>query len=390
MALTSTDWMGSLGPYGTNLDKIDCSDVLAAVLQKDAATLGQISVGKGVANTEFYWIEDSLNSCILYGSLSVGTSCDNGYMYSRQHSTSAQLAKLLRDGTTIIRHEKYPYHLFRASAGLSTTLSITPYGSVTVSGSGMNSTYNGTSDRWFIVGNPKADEADVSDDISNSRTRRKNITQVFERGIAIAETREHIDMYAIPDELKHQIKLRTYEIKRELNNSVLNSYIYASSTPADIGKRTMAGLVQLIRDPDLDGSHSDVNVTNAAGGALTITAINTLCSAIFSNGGFDDGGNYCIIVGPAQARVIALLEEQRIRKSSKELVVGSYANKVMTDLGFELPVVIDRWLPGDSLIVMDKSRVSLRPLSGTHGILRRWQKPAEPRDTSFPGSIRWN
>lgn len=385
MALTSTDWMGSLGPYGTNLDKVDCSDVLAAVLLKDTATLGQIKMGESANNTQVYWIEDSLNSCILEGSLSVGASCDNGYMYSRKHSTTATIKRLVPDGYTLIRHEKYPYHLFRASAGLSTTLTIMPYGSVTVSGSAMDSTYNGVSDRWFILGRPKADEADASDDISQERLRRYNITQVFERGLAIAQTREGIDMYAVPDEIKHQIKMRTYEVKRELNNAVINSYILASATPADSGVRTMAGLIQLIRDPGLSGTHTDINVTNAAGTALTMARINSLCSAIYSNGGFDDQANCCIIVGPYQARVIALLEEQRIRKTSKELIVGSYANKVMTDLGFEVPVVLDRWMPNDMLIILDKSRAKLRPLSGDAWHLEKMAKTGRTQKYQLSG-----
>lgn len=387
MALTSTGWMGSLGPYDSDLDKIDMSDVLAAILLDDTATLGQIKMSGTADNTQHYWIEDSLNTCVLYGSISVGASADNGYMYSRQISTTAALGRVVR-ANSIIRQEGYPDHLFKCPmGGLSITVSLIPYGSITASGSAMTSVPNGVSTRWFVVGAPKADEADASEDISKDRVRRRNITQVFERGLAIAETRKHIAMYAVADELKHQIKLRTKEIKRELNNAVINSYAVASggAYTADVGIRTMAGLVQLIRDPGLDGTKEDSNVTNASSGALTMTRINALCEKIYNNGGLDDGSNVCMIMGPYQARVLALLEENRIRRSSKELVVGSYANKVKTDLGHDIDVVLDRWCPNDIIIFLDKSRATLKSLKGDAWHLEKMAKSGRSESYQLSG-----
>jgi hypothetical protein len=263
------------------------------------------------------------------------------------------------------------------------TVSVAYYGSASV----WNSLGSSVTSRYFVIAQPKADTQTFSDDISNARTRRYNFTQVFERGIEITETRTHIALYAVNDELKHQIKKRTYEIKRELNNSVINGipYITGAAYTDAIEDRTMAGLIKLIRDPNLDGTNEDSTTTNCSGGALTITRINDLCSLIYDNGGFDDQANCCIICSPYQARVIALLEEGRIRKASNELVVGSYANSVKTDLGFELPVVIDRWCPKETLIILDKSRASLMPLEGDAWHLERMAKTSRSQGYQLSG-----
>lgn len=388
MALISTDFMTATGLYGTYNDKIDCSDVLSAILLKDTATLGQIPIKGTVKNIEHFWLEDTLNGCLLFGSISVGASADNAYLMQR-NVASSKIHKLVVGNHTILRQEGYATHLFKAPMGVSssTTISLVPYGSMSTSSDALVSAANGTSTRWFIVGKPFTDEEDASGDISGARTRRRNVTQIYERGIEITETREHIDLYAISDELKTQIKYRTLEVKRELNNSVINSWAnHGTATySADTPRRTMAGLVNLIRDPDLDGTLEDSNVLNASAGALTLNKINDLCKLIYDNGGFDDGSNCCIIVGPYQARVIALLEEGRIRKSSNELVVGSYANAVKTDLGFDVPVVLDRWMPGDLLMVLDKSRVALMPLQGDTWHLEKMAKSGRQQKYQLSG-----
>jgi len=396
MALASTGFMAAPGLTGNTdqLDRLDVSDVLSAILLKDTATLGQIPMKGTVENTETFWFEDALNLAILSGCVYSATETIGGagdilwnFTSSIGANTSARVAAAFKAGG-IWRTEGLPT-LFRVVADpsgtgnsvtmsvySSTTITTSAYPTTTiyVSGAGSNSMHM----RFFFVAQPKPDTSVYSDDISIARTKRKNCTQVFERGIQIAETREHIKLYGgVPDELKLQIKNRTYEIKRELNNSVINGAFYCTGGTgftSDLETRTFSGIIQQLRDPDIDGTNEDYQVINASGGALTMTRINNLCRQMYDAGGFDDESNCCIIVGAYQSQVIALLEENRIRKSSKELVVGSYANKVKTDLGFELDIVLDRFMPGGTLIVLDKSRAELKPLSGDAWHLEKMAK----------------
>ena len=58
--MLSTNFMTGPGGYSTTLsnklDKVDCSQVLAAVLLKDTALLGHVRMGTAAENIEVNWI----------------------------------------------------------------------------------------------------------------------------------------------------------------------------------------------------------------------------------------------------------------------------------------------------------------------------------------------
>jgi hypothetical protein len=385
MALTTSAWMAAPGLIAdaTQPDRLDVSDVLAAVLLKDTATLGQIPMKGSAKGVEHYWFEDSLNLMAFSGEMS-----DSNTLFIRDAalSTSAQIARVFRTGALVMPEgEEFVAVIGPAPQTDSVSISVSMYGSVAFASCA-------ATQKFFVVGQPYMDELNASPDISQGRTRRVNFTQIFERGIEIAENREHIDLYAVSDELKQQIKYRTLEIKRELNAAVLMGYTFeaggafAPGTLANAGQRTaMAGIIQFLRDPNLDSTNEDTLVANAAGGALTMTRINNLCSDIYERGGFESDSNCCIIVGPGQARVIALLEEQRIRKGSNEMVVGTYANKIKTDLGFEMDVIVDRWCPADKLVVLDRAAVKICPLQGDSWHLQKLAKTGRTTQYQLSG-----
>jgi hypothetical protein len=378
--------MAAPGLYGATgqMDKLDVSDVLAAILLKDTATLGQIAMSGSVSNIEHFWFEDSLNDAYVSMSISIGVDASTGLARFSGLSSSASVLQAVRPGS-LVRPEGY--NIVYQIVSQSTDTSINPYASTTAKASAFPTAISNTATRFLVVGMPKADTATYSDDISRTRTRRKNYTQVFERGIQIAETREHIDVYGVPDELKLQIKNRTYEIKRELNNAVVNGVPYWTGGAAspDIETRSMSGIVNSIRYPALDSTASTQTLTDAANGALTLNSINDLAKKIYDQGGFDDQSNCCIIVGPYQARVIGLLEENRIRTSLGENTAGSYKNKIVTDLGFEMNVVLDRWMPPDLLVILDKSRAKLMPLSGDSWHMEKMAKTSRVQGYQLSG-----
>lgn len=352
MALASTAFMAAPGLYGTSLDKIDCSDILAAILLSDTAILGQIPM-KGVAkNIEHKWIEDGLNAVYV-----TGISTASNKLYISTPASSADVTKVIRTNA-IVYPENGEFYLKFGSAPVTGLNTVSIYG---------NSTWASTTTaatKWYVAAMPYADITDASSDISNARTIRKCYTQVFERVVHIAKTRKSVDVYAVMDELQHQIKLRTYEIKRELNMSVIMGIAYYNSgfTP-DSELRTMNGIIQQLRDPDLDATNEDTLVTNV-NGALTASVINTLVENIFNAGGLDEQSDAIIVVPAYQNRVISAFEKEKIRTTQDSKVTGNFVNKFRSDLGYDFPIIVDRWMPKDKLLIMDKKRVALMPLQG--------------------------
>jgi len=354
MAMTSASFMG-MGGYTTvlvsKLDKIDCSQVLSAVLVADRQLLGHIKMGPTANNPEVNWIEDSLIGATFDAWTSTTLSV------SLIGLSVAQVTQMFRAHTIIKPVSSEDQFVITALDGGS-ALEVTVYSSAT-------HVTHSTTQKWIIVGSPYSDLDDASGDVAQSRTKRRNFTQVFERAVQITQTRKGIDMEAMVNELQTQIKYRTLEMKRELDIAVINGIASYDGTQktGQSEWRTMQGLINYIRDYDMDNVNEDDLVTQTSG-ALTVAGINGLLYNIWDAGGLDEMSDPIILVGPAQQRIIAAFEKDIRRVEQGERQVGYYRDLFLSDMGMELPIVLDRWVPPDKLIVMDRARVALRGYSG--------------------------
>ena len=377
MALTSTSFMAGPGGYSTTLsgklDKIDMSQVLSAVLLKDTALLGHIRMGAAAENIEVNWLEDELNPAYILASSGGATTMT----VSTGKYTTASLARFLRTGTILQPAGKEFLVRMSSTASLESGITIAVYGGVAKATWAMT--------KCYIVAQPYKDISSASSDSSQSRSKRKNWTQIFERAIEITQTRKNMSMEAVIDELQLQIKYRTYEIKRELNMSVLLGMPKGTSSySGDTEDRTMAGIQCLIRDWDLDCTEEDDMVVQGSA-ALSIGLINTLAYKIFDAGGLDETSDPIILVGPTQARAIAAFEKELRRVEQGERITGYYRNVFLSDMGKEFPIVIDRWCPKDKLFILDRSRMALRALKNDAWHLEKMAKTGRSEKWQLSG-----
>ena len=378
MSLASTAFMAGPGGYGTTLatklDKLDCSQVLAAVLLADKQLLGHIRVGAPGTTIEHNWIEDELAPAFVLAQSAATTTCTIPGM------SEASVTRICRTNTVL--QPAGAEWLFKVSSISTSVLTGTTYGATSTLWAAQN-----TTTKMYIVAQPYSDIADASDDISQSRSKRKNFMQIFERAVDITQTRKNMSMEAVVDELQTQIKYRTMEIKRELDMSVLRGYAMDSSGTSFVGNteiRTMAGIIQLIRDWDLDGTMEDTNVINAAA-ALTLGHLNSLCYKVYSSGGLDETASPILVVSPKQQRVIAAFEKELRRVEQGERTTGYYRDVFLSDMGVEIPVVLDRWAPDDKVVLLDRSRVALIPLQGDSWHMEKMAKTGRTETWQISG-----
>lgn len=367
MALASLAFMTRTGGYTTTLanklDKIDCSQVLAAVLLKDTALLGQIPIGKAGTTIEHNWLEDELNLPFVYAKFTAGTT--KLTLVATKGYTAAQYSTFLRK--YCILQPNAGEGLIQITSTISTTNTTADYGNTTL---GAVTTVT----KFWVVGMPYDDITAASADISRSRTKCKNFMQIFERAVEITQTRENMSMEAVVNELQLQIQRRTMEIKRELNMTVLRGRAYYSGGfSGRVEKSTMAGIENLLWDPDLDATDEKTTVTQASA-ALTEGLINSLAYKIYDAGGLDESANPIIVVGPTQARTISTFGKDKVRLTQDERQAGYYRNMFLTDLGIEMPVIVDRWCNKDRLFIIDKTRISLIPMQGDSWHLEKMAK----------------
>lgn len=355
MALASLGFMTRTGGYTTTLanklDKIDCSQVLDAVLLADRAILGHIKMGKAGTTIEHNWIEDELNQPYFYAKNGTTLKLTLVNVIS-----TAQVSKNLRKYAIV--QKEGSEGLMQITSTFANTLTYAVYGNSTMP------TKSSTTAKFFVVAQPYTDIADASEDISKARSKRMNFMQIFERAIQITKTRQNMDMEAVVNELQMQIERRTMEIKRELNISVLRGRAYYSSGfSGRIERSTMMGIEGYIFDPNMDGTDEKTLAVQASA-ALTQALINTLCYQIYDAGGLGEGSDPIMVVGPKQQRIISGMEKELRRVEAGEKKIGYYKDVFLTDLGIEIPVVIDRWCSNDKLIVLDRSKIALIPMQG--------------------------
>lgn len=378
MALGSTAFMAAPGGFSATLsnklDKVDCSQVLAAVLKGDKQILGHIRMGPVGRNIEVNWIEDELNAAYVLAS----SSASNRMTFTATYAT-ASLNRILRSNALVQPNNAEWVGQLQATVTSTSTCTIAAYGNTTWA--------SVTSTKVYIIGQPYADNADASADISVTRAKRKNFMQVFERAIEIEQTRKNMDMEAVANELQLQIKRRTMEIKRELDMAVVRGYArYSSSYTGDHELRTMAGIIQLIRDYDLDGTNEDDLVISKSA-ALTNDNINSLAYKIWEAGGLDETADPIIVVGAKQGRVISAMERDIRRTEHGERTVGYYKNIFLSDMGVEMPIVLDRWVPDDKLLILDRSRMMFRPMAGDNWHMEKMAKTGRNEKWQLSGQF---
>ena len=381
MTLASTNFMTGSGGYGTTLatklDKLDCSQVLAAVLIADKQLLGHIKMGVNGTTIEHNWLEDELSPAYVLCQTAASTTCT---VVGGVPATSTSLRRIVRDNA-ILKPANANW-LFQVTTNNATVLTGAVYGNTTAAYATSD-----TTTKMYIIANPYTDVSEASDDISQSRSKKKNFMQIFERAVAIAQTRKNMDMEAVTDELQLQIKYRTLEIKRELDMSIINAYGRGEGVAptGDFEMRTMCGLIQLIRDPDLDATNEDTTVISASSAALTLAHLNSLCYKVFDQGGMDETADPILVVGPKQQRIIAAFEKELRRVEQGERTTGYYRDVFLSDMGVELPVVMDRWLPADMVMLLDRSRVWLVPLQGDSWHIEKMAKTGRTEKWQLSG-----
>jgi hypothetical protein len=129
----------------------------------------------------------------------------------------------------------------------------------------------------------------------------------------------------------------------------------------------------------------DTLVTDNNGAALTIDQVNTMLYNIWDAGGLDEQADPILVVGASMQRTIAAWESEIRRVEQGERQVGYYRDVFLSDMGVELPVVLDRWMPEDKVICLDRARVALRPLSGDQWHLEKMAKTGRSEKWQLSG-----
>ncbi|KQL18851.1 SU10 major capsid protein [Cytobacillus solani] len=181
-----------------------------------------------------------------------------------------------------------------------------------------------------------------------ARVRKSNLMQIFDDTVEISGTAAAVSQYGIDDLYEYEKQKKQLELALQLEKALINGIKYENGTV-----RQMDGVRHLIK----------TNVTDLAGADLTIEALNDSFQAIYTKGGFATGGAYEVIVPAKQKRVIGKFDKSLVDIAQADRTRGTVVSRIVTDFG-EFDVSINDNLASDEVLIVDKNRIAVKPLTG--------------------------
>lgn len=318
---------------------LDLSNELAEIIRRDNTSfLSRVGISGMATETTHSWMEDSLNA----NSATCAEALDSS---ETTLDVAAGHGARFRVGTLFTLNVAGFTEVMQVTAISTDALTIVRgYGSTT----GQAGTA-GTSDPIRIISHPAQEGQDAPADESKIRTKVSNYTQIFQKGINISYSMRAVLQAGVADEYTFQVARRLMEVMRELDSTLIAG-IKSASAGSDTVYRTMGGIIEF-------SSQTAGNVTTTSE-ALTLTVVNDMCKQIWDDGGYPT----FILVGGKQKRAISTFDQSARRSVYDTNVAGYVVDKVITDLGFVLDVIVDPWMPDDVAIVGDLNKIKVMPL----------------------------
>ena len=208
-----------------------------------------------------------------------------------------------------------------------------------------------------ILGNAALEGDDKPGVRFTNRRRCGNYTQIFTATVEVSGTDVAARQLGLADEMDYQKQERLRELIRDMENTVINGGQPASSPQGgDMVRRTMKGVVQ----------HLATNVFRTgdsgfpSGADIDEAKINYVLRKIWagSNGNID-----LIVVGGFQKRKINSFVSASRSYAAGDTKFTDLVNVYESDFGV-CRIVTTRWLPQDTVLLLDSSRIAVLPLAG--------------------------
>lgn len=343
--------------------KLDLSEVLASILLDDTGFLSYLGISNEVATqTKHEWVEDALNPTTITqtaGNSYLSGAADTVVVFSANISriTAGTLLKDKLSGKTEVMQ-------VTGISGISATV-VRGHG-------GTSGQVHASGASYDIVAHPRAQGMTGPKDESMTRTKPYNYTQIFSKGVKLTGTATSIAHAGISREDDYQIDKRFRELKRELDRTVVMGV--RNGQPSDSAYGAMGGIIEWV---------GFIGAGNVSGSAETLTpsVLNTMAKQVW-----DDGGNPdFVLVGGTQKQKISLFDEEFRRSTLDSRKAGFTVEEFVSDLGVNLRVIVDRWVPNDVCIVGDSSKIKVMPLAGRAFFLEKLGKTGDSDDWQIVG-----
>jgi Family of unknown function (DUF5309) len=337
---------------GASLPEIaeDVSDIIGIISPFETALLDHLGDPRRASRSTVHeWVEDSL----LPNSDAINQTVFNPDALT-ETSITVDNGAVFQVGDQVKPDASDEILFVTAVAGNVLTI-VRGYGATTASPIGDNQLL-------LIIGNAALEGADAPAARFTNRTRKQNITQIFSSTVEVSGSQQAVQAIGVEDELDFQKQERLRELLRDLENTVINGVAPAASQQGSTTtRRTMNGLLQSIATnnflPDVGpippGDGLSLSILNEA---VLNAAIRTIWES--ANSTIDT-----IVVNGAQKRNINNFVTNSRSFDSADTRFRDLLSVYESDFGVAR-VVLSRWIPRDTVLLLDSSRIEVLPLAG--------------------------
>ena len=213
-----------------------------------------------------------------------------------------------------------------------------------------------------IIGNAALEGDDAPTTRFTNRVRKQNYTQIFTAAIEVSGSQLATQSIGLDDELDYQKQERLRELLRDLENCVINGYAASSNPEGDSStRRTMRGVLATIATNQFQPNVGPIPPGDGIGNNILNEAV--LNAALREVWEQSSGTIDTIVCAGMQKRRINDFIASTQRFIDHESKFSSLVDIYESDFGV-CRVVMSRWVPPDTVVLLDSSRIDALPLAG--------------------------
>ena len=336
---------------GADLPEImeDVSDIISIVSPYETPLLDHLGdPARAALSTIHEWVEDTLlPNTDTINQTTFTPNAQDATSVTVNNGSRFQVGDLVRPGNAS--------EIMQVTAIATNTLTVVRrYG-----GTAASSLSNGL--KVTIVGNAALEGGDAPASRFTSRSRRQNYTQIFAASVEVSGSMRAARVYGASDELDFQRQERMRELLRDLENTVINGTA-PSGTPQGSAsvRRSMNGIIRQVTTNQFTPGQNGFPSGGGGGTDLNDVVLNAALRTVWeqSSGRIDT-----IVCGGLQKRRINQLVSSSRAYAPEDTKFRDLVSVYESDFGV-CKVVVSRWVPADTVLFLDSSRVEVMPLRG--------------------------
>ena len=316
----------------------DVSSLIGMISPAETPLLDALGDATFPARSVYHeWLEESFRPNTITSSTAASTS---GTAVMVHDGAGLNVGDFMMAGA-ILKDTTTGEYLQVASTGSSTIVVTRAFGGTTAGDLAAGNTLT-------VIADAALEGADVGSDVSKPRVRTGNYCQIFKTDIVVSGTEQAVTHIGVDNEYQHQKNLRLREALRDLEKSVILSKSSGNTIGSSTAYRSFKGLWDFI----------STNSTSVA--TLSVSVLEDSFEAAWGYGANDLD---LIVCDATWKRVIDNWNTDRVQVANME---GTYRNRTTMYEGTfgAVPVLLNRWMPTKSLMILSTQRVNVLPLQG--------------------------